>query len=163
MESRMNAEISELKRSSRPYFSLFAGMLALCIAPPFANGQEITASEDVLVQQIASAYYAKKHRVDLKEAERRLTIQDRAAGIEDDIARVLGDQYAGIWYDEADGGKLKIGITPAAGRRAEDVRRIAERRGVIADTDLVTVRTRASSRGGSVASAVTTTVFDLVL
>jgi hypothetical protein len=140
MESRMNAEISELKRSYRPYFSLFAGMLALCIAPPFANGQEITASEDVLVQQIASAYYAKKHRVDLKEAERRLTIQDRAAGIEDDIARVLGDQYAGIWYDEADGGKLKIGITPAAGRRAEDVRRIAERRGVIADTDLVTVR-----------------------
>ena len=134
----MNARISQLNHQS--YFSLFAGMLVLCIASPYANGQEKTVTEDPLLQQIASAYYAKKHGVDLKEAERRLTIQDRAAGIEDEITKVLGDQYAGVWYDDADNGKLKIGVTAAAERRAEDLRRIAERRGVIADTDFVTVR-----------------------
>ena len=103
----MNAKISELKRSHRPHFSLFAGMLALCIAPVLANGQARTASEDADVQRIASTYYAKKYRVDLREAERRLTIQDRAAGIEDDIAKVLGDQYAGIWCREPVRGRVE--------------------------------------------------------
>ena len=83
----MNAKTSEIKRSFRSCFSLFAGMLALCIAPPFANGEEQGASEDADVQRIASAYYAKKYGVDLREAERRLAIQDRAAGIEDDLPR----------------------------------------------------------------------------
>ena len=136
----MNAKISEIKRSRRPYFSLFAGMLALCIAPPFANGEEQWASEDADVQRIASAYYAKKYSVDLREAERRLTIQDRGAGIEDDIVKVLGDQYAGVWYDEADAGKLKIGMTQAAGKHADEVRQITDRYGIAAATDLVAVR-----------------------
>ncbi len=136
----MNAKISELKRSHWPCLSLFACMLALCLAPPFANGQEKAASEDADVQRTAATYYAKKYRVDLREAERRLAIQDRAAGIEDDIAKILGDQYAGIWYDEADAGELKIGMTAAAEKRADEVRRIAERYGVAADMDLVTVR-----------------------
>jgi hypothetical protein len=136
----MNAKTSEIKRSFRSCFSLFAGMLALCIAPPFANGEEQGASEDADVQRIASAYYAKKYGVDLREAERRLAIQDRAAGIEDDIAKVLGDQYAGVWYDEADAGKLKIGMTQAAGRHADDVRKITDRYGIAAATDLVAVR-----------------------
>jgi len=133
----MNAKISQLNH--QPYFSLFAGMLVLCIAPPLANGQEKTAGEDPLVQQVASTWYANKYRVDLNEAERRLSIQDHSAGIEEDIARVLGDQFAGIWYDEDDGGKLKIGMTPAQ-NRADDVHRLAERYGVAADMDLVTVR-----------------------
>jgi hypothetical protein len=46
----MNAKTSEIKRSFRSYFSLFAGMLALCIAPPFANGEEQGASEDADVR-----------------------------------------------------------------------------------------------------------------
>jgi hypothetical protein len=140
MRSKMNAKTSEIKRSFRSCFSLFAGMLALCIAPPFANGEEQGASEDADVQRIASAYYAKKYGVDLREAERRLAIQDRAAGIEDDIAKVLGDQYAGVWYDDADAGKLKIGMTQAAGRHADDVRKITDRYGIAAATDLVAVR-----------------------
>jgi hypothetical protein len=134
----MNAKISQLNH--HPCFSLFAGMLVLCIAPPFANGQEKATGEDPLVQQVASTYYANKYHVDLNEAERRISIQDRAAGIEEDIASVLGDQFAGIWYDEDDGGKLKIGMTPAVENRADDVRRVAERYDVSADTDLVTVR-----------------------
>jgi len=45
-----------------------------------ANSQEKAAGEDPLVQQIASTYYANKYHVDLDEAERRISIQDRAAG-----------------------------------------------------------------------------------
>ena len=40
----MNAMISQLNH--QPYFPLFACMLLLCIAPPFANGQEKAAGED---------------------------------------------------------------------------------------------------------------------
>src|SRR5262249_9437698 len=79
-------------------------------------------------------------RVDPNEAQRRVAIQDRAAGIEDDIAKVLGDQYSGLWYDHTDGGKLKIGMTRAAMKRAGEVRRIAKSYGVLADTDFVRVR-----------------------
>ena len=78
--------------------------------------------------------------LDLDEAERRSSIQDRAAGIEDDVASVLGDQYAGIWYDEAEAGQLKVGVTPSAGKFADGMRQLAERYGVVADMDLVTVR-----------------------
>jgi hypothetical protein len=142
----MDAQNSKIKHSHWLYFSLFAATLVLCIAPlSIAFGQserrsETAASEDVMVQRDASTYYAQKYRVDLNEAQRRLTIQDRAAGIEDDIAKVLGDQYSGIWYDHADGGKLKIGMTPAAMKRADEVRRIATNYGVAADMDLVRVR-----------------------
>ena len=52
----------------------------------------------------------------------------------------MGDQYAGIWYDEAEAGQLKVGVTPSAGKFADGMRRLAERYGVVADMDLVTVR-----------------------
>jgi streptogrisin C len=140
----MKAENSKVKRNHQPHFCLFAAALVLCMARLLYGQSEsrpqVAASEDVIVQQNASAYYAKKYRVDVDEAERRLAIQDRAAGIEDDIAKALRAQYSGIWYDHADGGKLKIGMTPAAMKRADEVRRIARRYGVVADMDLVTVR-----------------------
>jgi hypothetical protein len=127
-----------------PSFSFFAAIFLLCHAP-LAGAQAERRSggamgEDPIVQENAAAYYARKYHVDPKEAERRIAIQDRAAGIEDEIARALGDQYAGIWYDHADGGRLKIGMTAAAMRRADELRGIGKDYGVFADMDLVTVR-----------------------
>jgi hypothetical protein len=143
-EKAMSGENPKFKRSYWPCFSFFAATLVLGVAP-LSYGQneprpETATREDAIVQQNASSYYARKYRVDLNEAERRLTIQDRAAGIEDDIARLLGNEFSGIWYDHADGGKLKIGMTRAAMRRADEVRRIARSYGVAADMDLVMVR-----------------------
>ena len=141
MESGMNARISELKRSHSASLLLMRRhacalhRAATCKRPGTGycqRGRPCPADRLCLLREEASCRP--------QEAERRLAIQDRAAGIEDEIIKVLGDQYAGIWYDEADGGKLKIGMTPAAPRRAEDVRRIAERRGILADMDFVTVR-----------------------
>ena len=100
---------------------------------------QTAVSEDAIVQQNASTYYAKKYGVDLKEAGRRIAIQDRAAGIDDDIANVLRDQFAGVWYDHTDAGKLKIGMTAAAMKHADEVRQIANRYGLTADMDLVPV------------------------
>lgn len=137
------ADHSNIKRNHQHYLSLLAAALVLCIAPSsYGQNQsrsERATSEDVIVQQDASTYYAKKYGVDIKEAERRLAIQDRAAGIDDDIANVLREQFAGVWYDHTDAGKLKIGMTAAAMKHADEVRQIATRYNVAADMDLVTV------------------------
>ncbi len=58
---------------------------------PWAYGQTVgpssAASEDALVQEAASAYCTSKHGVDVAEAQRRLLIQDRSAGIQERTAR----------------------------------------------------------------------------
>ncbi len=137
------ANHSKINRQRRYWLSLLAAAAVLCIPPrSYAQDQSpsgTAASEDAIVQQNTSAYYAKKYGVDVREAERRLAVQDRAAGIDDDIAKVLGDQFAGVWYDHADRGKLKIGMTAVAMKHADEVRRIATRHGVAADMDLVKV------------------------
>jgi hypothetical protein len=56
------------------------------------------------------------------------------------VAKLLGDQFAGIWYDNDDGGKLKVGVTERARGREQDIRHLLDARGLAADTDLVPVR-----------------------
>lgn len=96
--------------------------------------------EDPMLQEIAVAHYVKKYRVDPGEAQYRLELQDRAGGIEDDVEALLGDQYAGVWFDHADRGRLKIGITRAAAPRTAELRTLAERYQVEGDFDSVEVR-----------------------
>lgn len=96
--------------------------------------------EDPALQQIAAEYYRERHGVELDEAYRRLAIQDRASGIEDELERVLGAQYAGIWFDPNDHGRLKIGMTKAAIPGEKDVRAALDRLSLSPDSDLVAVR-----------------------
>jgi streptogrisin C len=99
----------------------------------------LSEAEDPDVDAIAVAYYTRKHRVSEDEARRRLAIQDRATGLEDDLSRVLAGEYAGIWYDHDDGGRLKVGLTGAGARNREEVLSLLGGYGVSADSDLVAV------------------------
>ena len=71
----MNASISELKRSPTQLTSPY-GQACLRFASR-RHLQEasrlLPASDGSVSSKIASAYYAKKHHVDVREAERRLT------------------------------------------------------------------------------------------
>lgn len=108
------------------------------IALAIASGRAV-AQEDTGLQQLAAQHYAQTHHVDLREALRRLAIQDRAAGIDDELSLLLGDQYAGIWYDADDAGRLKIGIAPGAEVQSEAVRRLVDAYGLGDEADLVAV------------------------
>ena len=110
------------------------------IAGRSACAQDVSPGESPGLQQLAVAYYANKYRTEPEEALRRITIQDRAAGIENDLVRLLDNHYAGIWYDHADRGRLKIGMTRGAETHADEVRSLVEHYGLSAETDLVPVQ-----------------------
>jgi hypothetical protein len=96
--------------------------------------------EDPGLQELAATYYATKHALDYETALRRVAIQDRAAGIEDEIATLVGDEFAGVWYDAHNEGRLEIGLTERAEPWAGRIRDLARARGVDTDCDLVPVR-----------------------
>ncbi len=114
---------------------------------PFAHSQEFarsqdkeTVGEDPMVQQMAVDYYTKKYKVTRKEARARIEIQDKASGIEDKISDVLGDNFAGVWYDAGRRGRLQIGLVRSAKGKLSDVRRIVKDYDVSKDTDMAYVR-----------------------
>ena len=118
---------------------VLAGLLFSAARPACAQDPKRFA-EDAIVQELAVKYYAAKHRVEPERAKQRLEIQDRAAGIEDKLAALLGEQYAGIWYDADDEGRLKIGLTRDAAANAGEIWRIVDAFALAAETDLVEVR-----------------------
>jgi len=116
-----------------------AALAILCIAPAFVC-RPVAADEDADLQLFAAEHYAQVHRVAAAEALRRLAIQDQAAGLDDELSKLLGNQYAGIWFDADDQGRVKVGIIPGAAGQAASVRRIAYSYGLSSMTDLVSVR-----------------------
>jgi hypothetical protein len=96
--------------------------------------------EDPALQRLAADYYGRKYGVGLDEATRRIEIQDRAAGIDDDLARTLGRDFAGMWYDHADGGRLKIALTRAGSTHAGEVADLIGRYALGNDAQAVSVR-----------------------
>jgi hypothetical protein len=111
----------------------------LFAASAFVCHQAI-ADENPDLQLFAADHYAQVHRVETAEALRRLAIQDQAAGLDDELSNLLGSQYAGIWFDAEDGGRVKVGIAPGAAAQAASVQRIVYSYGLTAMTDLVSVR-----------------------
>ena len=115
-------------------------VLVLAAAVALVAPQARAEDEDPDLQRTAAAYYAERHHLDVDEALQRLAIQDAAAGIEDDLTRLLGAEFAGIWYDAADRGRLKVGVTDAARGQVAAIERLLQQYGVDADADLVSVR-----------------------
>jgi streptogrisin C len=72
-----------------------------------------------------------------REAQRRLGWQEPAIKLAGELERALGDRYGDLWFDPADGGRVKVGIV--GGDTALAARLIA-RRELTAVTDLVPVR-----------------------
>lgn len=101
---------------------------------------EETVGEDPIVQEMAVDYYVKKYKVARKAARKRIEIQDKASGIEDKIADLLGKDFAGIWYDARRGGRLQIGLVRSAKDKVSDTKRIVKEFDVSKVTDVVNVR-----------------------
>jgi len=116
-----------------------AALAILFSASAFICHQAV-ADENADLQLFAADHYAQVHRVDSAEALRRLAIQDQAAGLDDELSNLLGSQYAGIWFDADDGGRVKVGIAPGAAAQTASVQRIVYSYALTTMTDLVSVR-----------------------
>jgi streptogrisin C len=54
--------------------------------------------------------FARARHISLAEAQRRLQWQRRADLLAQDLQTVLGDAFGGLWVDEADGDRIKVGV-----------------------------------------------------
>lgn len=129
----------QLCRRLRSTSARIACVLSLSLLGVAAADAQYVA-EDPALQALAVEHYAARYHVTVEEAERRIVLQDRAAGIEDQLAGLLGSQFAAAWYEHDKAGRLQIGMTAAASRLKADVLRIVDALGIAADTDLVGVR-----------------------
>jgi hypothetical protein len=86
----------------------------------------------------AAASLADEQGISLAAAQTRLAWQAKAGRLSDELAHILKDQFGGVWIGQADGGRIKIGVTSAAA--VAEVRRVAARLEVDAVTDTVPVR-----------------------
>ena len=129
----------------RPFLFVLAALLAGCTGEPAdhtttASRAVLDDPEDPLVEAIAVAYYTEKHRVSEDEARQRLALQDRATGLDDDLAALLGADDAGMWFDPDDRGRLKIGVTRTGAARGDEIRKLVGEYALDRDVDLVGVR-----------------------
>lgn len=122
-------------RSRTSLFAIFFSVPAM-----FSVSVAVADTESPALEQIAVESVMETLGVSADEAARRLRLQDRASGIEDRIEAILGRDYAGVWYDHADRGRLNIGIAPAGSARVRDVQRIVDEYGLGEDAALVNVR-----------------------
>jgi streptogrisin C len=73
----------------------------------------------------------------IEEAQRRIGWQEPAYQLGEALRQALGDRFGGLWFDEAGGGRVKVGLV---GNNAAAARALIEQRKLSAVTDLVPVR-----------------------
>src|SRR5829696_8529363 len=76
--------------------------------------------------------------ISIREAQRRMGWQEPAMEMAGELERALGDRYGDLWFDPADGGRVKVGIV--GGDTAGLAARLIARRKLAAVTDLVPMR-----------------------
>jgi hypothetical protein len=127
---------SQIIRSS---MSISLAVLALTVATGTAN------AEDPAIQRDMAASYGAKLGLSVDEAQAQLDRQERLIPVADRIRETLGNAYAGIWFDDADGSRMKIGITAALSAEdpalVQQVQAILATNGATDDADLVRVDT----------------------
>lgn len=93
-------------RSGRPgWLSLALALLLLRSTPAAAEPRDATEVQG----------YERRYNVTPEEAERRLGVQARAAGIVEDLQAVLGPNYAGLWFDNQTGEFVVPVSSPVSG------------------------------------------------
>lgn len=60
--------------------------------------------------------WARRHGISHAEATRRLSLQDAAMKVTDTISALLGERNGGLWFDNDDRGRLKIGVVARDGK-----------------------------------------------
>lgn len=121
-----------------------AAVATCLLVTSFAVGSASAAgAEDPELQEFAAARIAEKHGMTVGEARRRLEFQDRATPVGQRIQELLGSDFAGIWYDHADDGRLKIAVPDSVSPDVPArIQATLERSGIEQSTDLVGVRWR---------------------
>jgi hypothetical protein len=107
-------------------------------APPERENQNI--------DQAAAAYYAQRYGVSEIEALHRVRFQDDVSRVADEVSDALGDDYAGLWYNHTDEGRLQMVVRSQAGFASQaepsgpgvdEAKAILAERGLLDRTDVV--------------------------
>lgn len=97
--------------------------------------------EDPAIQAMAAQAYADQFSVSLQTAYARVRLQDATAPLLDRITTAIGADYAGAWYDAADGGRLKVGVAgPQDSSSLDAARAIVAAHSLLDAVDFVPVR-----------------------
>jgi hypothetical protein len=117
---------------------LLAGLLASPASPAGAAGAS-TSLPSYLADATDPAVttLARDRHISLQEAQRRIGWQEPAMQLGEELQRALGDRFGGLWFDEAGGGRVKVGLV-GADRSAAAA--LIARRQLTAVTDLVAVQ-----------------------
>src|SRR3954449_12020056 len=92
--SVLQVALSDLLR--RRWGRLLAAIALLFVVRPGAADAEE-------VDPLAIDEYSRQFDVGPGEAAARLELQAKAAGISDALSRLLGSDYAGVWFDDEEG------------------------------------------------------------
>jgi streptogrisin C len=80
---------------------------------------------------------ARDRKISISEAQRRIGWQEPAMQLGEELQRALGDRFGGLWFDEAGGGRVKVGLV---GGDTSGATALIARRQLTAVTDLVAVQ-----------------------
>jgi streptogrisin C len=117
---------------------LLAGLLASSASPAGAAGASSSLPPYLAdASDPAVTTLARDRHISLQEAQRRIGWQEPAMQLGEELRRALGDRFGGLWFDEAGGGRVKVGLVGAD--RSAAAALIARRR-LTAVTDLVVVQ-----------------------
>jgi streptogrisin C len=106
---------------------LLAGQAAAAGPPPY-----LADAADPAVTTLAADL-----GISIRQAQQRLGWQEPAMALAGELERALGDRYGDLWFDPADGGRVKVGIV---GGDTTLAARLIARRKLTTVTDLVPVR-----------------------
>jgi streptogrisin C len=106
---------------------LLAGQAAAAGPPPY-----LADAADPAVTTLAADL-----GISIRQAQQRLGWQEPAMALAGELERALGERYGDLWFDPADGGRVKVGIVGGDTTLAAS---LIARRKLTTVTDLVPVR-----------------------
>lgn len=116
---------------------------------PYVEVNYVEPPEEPGLQAQAAAWYAQTYGVTLEEATRRLEFQDDVSLIVEDVVNALGPDYAGMWFDAVDGGRLKIGVATTAsepsGPGVDEAKAILSAGGLLGRSDFLSKESSVNS------------------
>jgi hypothetical protein len=84
---------------------------AFLLSNATAQGASHTGAPRASIYRSQATLYAQEHQIPLRVATRQLEWQRLAPGLQERARRELGLDFGGVWIDNADGGRVKLGIT----------------------------------------------------
>lgn len=112
---------------------LAAAVAPLTAQPAYAAPPYLADADDPAVTTLA-----KDVGISIDEARRRIGWQDPATQMGDELRASLGEGFGGLWFDVADGGRVKVGVVGTA--PASAARSSIRKWGLDSVTDTVAVR-----------------------